>query len=259
MTQWQELLQLPEERIPLDEAALLVSACANPDLDLPLALGHIDQLADKVDGADADAVCRLLFDHLGFAGDTEHYDDPANSYLDRVVERRSGIPISLSVLLIEVGRRRGVPLEAVGMPGHFLVRDPARPDVLIDAFHGGRRLDRPACEQLLRAVAGGSARLSADMLAAVGPRAILRRMLLNLDRSFERRDDHRSLAWATSLRAAIPGGPPGDLAQLASRLAALGRFDAAAGLLEQFADGVSAGPTRDRMLADATGLRARLN
>jgi regulator of sirC expression with transglutaminase-like and TPR domain len=251
---------LPEDRVPLDEAALLISARANPALGVEAQLRRLQELAGRVGRADVSALCRLLFEELGLRGDREHYDDPANSYIDRVLDRRLGLPITLSVLLIEVGRRCGVRLEAVGMPGHFLVRDPTAPDQLIDAFDRGRRLGHPACELLLRAAVGGGAQLTPDMLAATGPWATLARMLANLDRTFARRRDRESLAWVSDLRMSIPHASLGDRTHLADRLVALGRFDAAATVLEgAAARATSELPVRSRLLAEASALRARLN
>jgi len=256
---WSDLMDLPEGAVPLDEAALLISAHANPGLDVIAQLSRLDELAARVDGTDSQALCRVLFDNLGLRGDREHYDDPANSYLDQVLDRRRGIPISLSVLLIEIGRRRGIRLEAVGMPGHFLVRDPADPHLLIDAFDRGRRLSPTDCARLLQSVTGGAGHLTKDMLAATGPWAILARMLANLDGSFERRGDVASLKWVSDLRRTVPAAPPGDRRQLAARLAGLGRLDFAAEVLEQLAQAATSPQLRDRLLAEALTLRARLN
>jgi len=252
-------MELPEDNVPLDEAALLISAHANPDLSVISQLHRLDELAARVEGADSSALCRLLFDQVGLRGDRDHYDEPANSYIDQVLDRRRGIPISLSVLLIEVGRRCGVSLEAVGMPGHFLVRDPGAPEHLIDAFDKGRRLGRTDCERLLRAVTGGAGRLTPDLLATSGTWATLARMLANLDRSFERRGDTDSLKWVSDLRVAIPQAAIGDRRQLAARLAALGRLDAAAAVLEGAAGTATGRELRNQLLREATTLRARLN
>lgn len=252
-------MALPETDVPLDEAALLISASANPELDVPHELERLDDLAARVRPGDLPALCDLLFHQLGLTGDRETYDDPANSYLDRVLDRRLGIPISLSVLLMEIARRCWIRLEPVGMPAHFLVRDPTEPDVLIDAFDGGRRLDHDDCDRIIRAATGGAGRLTPDMLTATPPWAVLARMLANLDRSFERRDDRAGMARITELRRLLPGTPPGDRAQLAGRLAALGRFDAAADLLEQVAASVGTETGTERLLAQALELRARLN
>ena len=252
-------MQFPEDTVPLAEAALLISAHANPALDVTSQLRRLDELATRVDRSDLSALCRVLFDQVGLRGDREHYDDPANSYIDQVLDRRLGIPISLSVLLIEVGRRCGVTLEAVGMPGHFLVRDPRAPEHLIDAFDQGRRLDRAHCERLLRAVTGSAGRLTPNLLATSGTWATLARMLANLDRSFERRGDTASLTWVSELRMSIPAAAVGDRRQLAGRLAALGRLNAAAAVLEETAGAVTGPEIREQLLDEATTLRARLN
>jgi regulator of sirC expression with transglutaminase-like and TPR domain len=259
LARWVEMMARPEDELPLDEAALLISARANQALDVEAQLRRLDGLAGQVDRADVSALCQMLFGQLGLRGERERYDDPANSYLDQVLDRRRGIPISLSVLLIEVGRRCGVELEAVGMPGHFLVRDPAVPDLLIDAFNRGRRLDHTGCERLLRSIVGGAAQLTPEMLATTGSWATLGRILANLDRSFERRGDQASLAWVSDLRMHVPQGSLGDRTHLAGRLAALGRLDAAAGVLEEAARAVSGTELRERLSAEALALRARLN
>lgn len=259
-TRWRRLLAGPESALALDEAALLIGAHARPGVDVDRELRRLDSLARAVDGEGADAVSELLFGRLGIAGNTHDYDDPENSYLDRVVERRLGIPISLSVLLIEVGRRRGLPLEGVGLPGHYLVRDRSRPETLIDPFGAGRRLDDAACRALFERMAGTGAHLHPAMLAPTGPRATLARMLANLDRSFRARRDPAGLTWVTSLRVAIPGQPVAVLVGAAETLSEIGRYDRAAAVLEE----LSGRPdlpedTAGRLRAQALALRARLN
>jgi regulator of sirC expression with transglutaminase-like and TPR domain len=256
---WVELMRHPDDEVPLGEAALVISGHANPGLDIAAQLRRLDELATRVGTADLAALCRVVFDELGLRGDIDTYDDPLNSYIDRVLDRRRGIPISLSVVLIEIGTRCGLHLEGVGMPGHFLVRDVAAPELLIDAFDGGRRLDPPGCERLLRQVTGTRADLTPEMLATTPRQAILARMLANLDRSFERRTDYRSLLWVTQLRLAIPDLPPGDRVQLAGRLGGLGRFDEAARILEDLAERDGAAELTDRLLAEARSMWARLN
>jgi regulator of sirC expression with transglutaminase-like and TPR domain len=232
---WREIVARPEAQMPLDEAALLIAATADVTVDVSVQLARLDEIAARIGPADTGEVCRFVFETLGVRGDRKTYDDPRNSYLDQVLDRRLGIPISISVLVMEIGRRCGVALEGVGMPGHFLLRDPGEPDLLIDAFSGGRRLDRAACAELLRAVAGVEVQLLDRYLAPVGPRAIVARMLANLDQSFRRRDDKECLRWVTRLRAGIPGQPLTDLIALADTFARLGCVDEAAALLEELA------------------------
>jgi regulator of sirC expression with transglutaminase-like and TPR domain len=202
-TRWRELLGGRGE-LPLDEAALVIAAHANPALDIRAELQRLDKLAAEVGQPTTDAVCDLLFNRCGFIGDQVSYDHPRNSLLDEVLTRRRGMPISLSVVLIEVARRCGIRLEGVGMPGHFLVRDPANPGVFIDSFAGGRRIDSKGCADIYRRVAGPGARLVPEMLRPVGTLSILGRMLANLDGSFERRHDSRSTSWVIRLRLALP-------------------------------------------------------
>src|SRR5256885_16075663 len=118
-----ELVNGLEAALPLDEAGLLIAAHAKPELDVGEQLARFDALADRVGEPTLDGLRRLLFRDLGFAGNEDDYFDPRNSYLDDVLERRTGIPISLAVVMMEVGRRVGVPLSGVSMPGHFLVPD----------------------------------------------------------------------------------------------------------------------------------------
>jgi regulator of sirC expression with transglutaminase-like and TPR domain len=233
---WKELVNRPEGEIPLDEASFVIAAQAEPDLDVAAQIARLDDLAAPLGRATTEQVCRLVFGSLGFRGDHETYDDPRNSFLNRVLDRQLGIPISLSVLLMEIGRRCGVHLEGVGMPGHFLVRDPDRPDLLIDAFSGGRRLHPDACAQLLQTVVGSEVALQPALLAPVGTRAILARMLANLDQSFRRRENRHGARWATRLRAAIPGLPTVEQIAMAESLAGLGCHEEAASLLEELAN-----------------------
>jgi regulator of sirC expression with transglutaminase-like and TPR domain len=258
LPRWRDLLARADEEIPLDEAALIIAAQGDPTLDETAQLSRLDNMATQVGRADAEHVYRFVFETLGVKGDDRTYDDPQNSYLHRVLDRRLGIPISLSVLLIEIGRRCGVALEGVGMPGHFLVRNPARPDVLIDAFSGGRRLTHTDCARLLYDVARQE--LTDTMLAPVGPRAILARMLANLDQSFRRRRDQNGLRWVTRLRAAIPGLPFADRIALAEGLAGLGCYDDALTLLDELAasPGTSTGDAR-AIRARARGMLAPFN
>src|SRR4030095_5562812 len=127
-----------------------------------------------------------LFEDLGFHGNEAHYDDPRNSFVNDVLVRRTGIPISLAVVYLDVGRRAGVQLEGVTFPGHFLVRAPGSgahgPDLLIDVFHRGAILREIDCQRLLERHAGGEVILTAEALATADVRQTLARMGTNLKR-----------------------------------------------------------------------------
>src|SRR5207245_8604754 len=147
-----------------------------------------------------------LFDDLGFRGDTENYYDQRNSFLNEVMRRRRGIPISLSVLAMEVGRRRGVPLVGVGLPGHFLARSVEDPSAYLDAF-SGQLLTGDGVDRLFAAVSGG-ATVEDAWLEPVPTVAILRRMLNNLRRIYDVRfidDGGRRLLTTVELDLLLPG------------------------------------------------------
>jgi len=137
------------------------------------------------------ALNELLFEDEGFTGNTAAYDDPRNSFLNDVVARRTGIPISLSVVYIEVARRAGVYISGISFPGHFLVRartnrhDPEEPrDILIDPFNGGAVLGESDCRELLRSTLGEEAVFDRRMLAPADKPQIITRMLHNLKRLY---------------------------------------------------------------------------
>jgi regulator of sirC expression with transglutaminase-like and TPR domain len=203
-----ELVTGPEASLPLDEAGLLVAAHAHPGIDVDAQLARFDDLAAQVGEPTLDGLRRLLFRDLGFTGNEADYYDPANSYLDDVLDRRIGLPITLAVVLMEVGRRVGVPLSGVSMPGHFLVRDKVDPEVFVDAFAGGRILDRRACELRFHGVHGADAQFDPAFLEPVGRLAIVDRVLGNLDGMAARRGDPFMQAWVLRLRVALPAADP---------------------------------------------------
>ncbi|MGH9277932.1 MAG: SirB1 family protein [Acidimicrobiales bacterium] len=252
-----ELVQRPEPDVRLDEAALLIAAHAYPDLDLDAELGALDTLAAGCPEPTFDGWRRYLFDDLGFSGDVEHYYDPANSFLNEVVRRRVGLPITLSVLGMEVGRRLGVPLAGVGMPGHFLLQHLTDPPVWVDPFGHGRVLDVEACEQRFHVVNGASTPFLRSYLDPVGPREILGRMLSNLKAIYASRGNLEGLAWVFALRLSIPGTPALERRDLARVLGSTGQFVEAAEALEDLAEVIPA--QADSLLAEAVALRARLN
>ncbi len=250
-----ELVRGPEQGCRLDVGALLIAAHARRDLDVDEQLTRLDDLAAGCTVHTLDGVTTHLFDHLGFTGDTTDYRNPRNSLLDVVLDRREGIPITLSVVLIEVARRVGVELVGVGMPGHFLARSAGDVDLFVDPFHQAT-LDRSACEKLFATLHGPRARFEDRFLEPVAPRAVIARMLTNLQRSFVGAGDRAGALWAQCLRVLVPGATVLDRRQLAAMLAANGRFDAAAMELDAIADD-GAGGDRDRIAARA--MRAKLN
>jgi regulator of sirC expression with transglutaminase-like and TPR domain len=255
-----ELLGLPDPELPLDEAALVIAAHAEPGLDVATELARVDDLAAGVRDPTLTGVLRHLYRDLGFTGNRDDYYDPANSMLHHVMRRRVGIPITLSVLTMEVGRRIGVPLWGVGMPGHFLLRDKVDPAVFVDPFDAGRVLDERGCARLFRQVHGSAAQLDPVFLQPVARHQIVARILVNLRGVYAARGDRSSLLWVLALRAHLPGAGPAELGELANVLAADGRLTAAAEAQERAAEMLEvAGADASGARAAAVHLRARLN
>jgi regulator of sirC expression with transglutaminase-like and TPR domain len=166
-------------------------------------LGTLDELAAGCRDTTFDGLRRHLFDDLGFGGDRHEYDHPRNSFLDVVLERRRGLPILLATVMIEVGRRAGVPLVGVGMPMHFLVRAAADEDAFVDPFTG-EALDRQGVRRRFETMTGGRLPWDDRHLAATPARLIVVRMLTNLRASYDRRHDRLGVALVAKMRAAIP-------------------------------------------------------
>jgi regulator of sirC expression with transglutaminase-like and TPR domain len=246
-------------RPPLDLALALIAAAGRPSVDPDDLVGELDDLAERVQGRDAGGICAELFDPGGalrFSGDREHYHDPRNSWLDAVLERRQGIPITLSVIAIEVARRRGVELEGIGMPGHFLVGDRTT-GRLFDAFDGGRSIGADGARSLFESLHGPGQPFEPTYLASSPPAAIVVRVLNNLRNAHLRLGDRSGLASTLRLQSALPGAPPAVRAELAAVLAVDGRFLDAAALHEALAVDDPAAAEEHRRAA--TRLRARLN
>ena len=253
-----QLMAGPEAGAHPDVVALLIAAHARPDFDLDVEEARLDALADGCHEPTLDGLRAHLFGDLGFRGNDRDYHDPRNSYLDQVVQRRLGIPISLSVLTIGVGRRLGVPLVGIGMPGHFLVGDRVDNDVFVDPFHGGTVLDARGCEQIFQGLQGPGAAFHPSFLQPTGNHAVAARMLANLKQIFTSRGDAFSLTWVLRLRLLVPGVPVEENAELASALAAVGCYGAAADAMRSLA-GHADGADAERYTATASRLRARLN
>lgn len=250
------LVRAPEP--PLDRAAIALAAGADPGQDPAESLAELDRLSTGV--GSAEDLVRRLFVEEGFAGNARDYHDPRNSLLPEVLRRRTGIPISLAVVTLEVGRRSGVPLEGVGMPGHFLVRLRGTHRFL-DVFGGGRELDARGCEELFRATSGAGPEVAfgPHLLAPISTRGLLTRMLENLRVVYRTRRRPADLEWVLRMRLALPGAGAGDLVELASSLGEQGRWLDGARLLESRADAGIPVPEAERLRVAAKSLRARLN
>ena len=198
-------LELPEEELGLARAALHVAREAYPQLPVERYLGRLDVLAEEVrdrarSGSAPAVVLSDLLHHLfvvhKLRGNVHEYHDPRNSFLNDVLDRGLGIPLSLGVVLLEVAWRLGLPLEGVNFPGHFLVGyKGAAVDFLIDPFHGGKVRLRSEAQKILDQQHGGVVRLRRRHLRTASKRDMIVRLLLNLKGVYRRAgDDARALA-----------------------------------------------------------------
>ena len=215
----------------LDQAALLIGAWDYPQRDLDAYKDLLDDIARRAAPevarapsgiARARAISDCLFDRLGFAGNTNDYYDPRNSFLCDVLDRRVGIPITLSVVYLEVSRRVGVLAQGVNFPGHFLVRVAIEDAWLyVDPFSGGRAMTSGDLEALLKKTTTPDAVLEPSVIAAASKRQILSRMLVNLAGIYGRNGDlPRSLDVLERLHVLEPQNPriTRDLASLRERV-----------------------------------------
>ncbi|HVF31955.1 MAG TPA: transglutaminase-like domain-containing protein [Acidimicrobiales bacterium] len=254
------LVQGPEATLQqhLDEATLLIAAHANLGLDVDHYRRRLDAIAARCAEPVLAEVSHQLFGVEGLRGNDEDYYDPRNSYLDEVLDRRLGIPITLSVAFLEVGRRLGLPLAGVSMPGHFLVRLLGEPAVLVDPFVGGGLLSEAECEARFRELQGPTVPWDRAYLEPVATIDIVARMLNNLRSVHLQRQDSASLDWVLQLRCLLPGASLDDRSERAGVLAAQARFGEAADLLERLADEAPDAKAASYS-SKAKRLRARLN
>jgi regulator of sirC expression with transglutaminase-like and TPR domain len=193
------MLARPDAAIDLAEASLLIACEEYPDLDVAGYLSRLEALGEELSGRVPDASDRgaiiaalneILFEEQGFTGNTADYYDPRNSFLNDVLDRRTGIPITLSMVYMEVARRAGVAVDGVGLPGHFIVKFAGpESDLLVDPFHGGARLSVEDCQRRLDRIYEGRVKVEASMLEPCGRREILGRTLRNLRAIYARAED----------------------------------------------------------------------
>jgi regulator of sirC expression with transglutaminase-like and TPR domain len=258
---------LAQEPIDLARAALAIAREECPDLDEGRYLRLLDRLAEGVQsGVPAGAsperrVGRMntyLFHELGFSGNQSDFYDPRNSFLNEVLDRRLGIPLTLSIVYLEVGRRCGLRVEGVGFPGHFLCKVHLEGgELVVDPFHRGQLLGLEELKRRLSSAVGTQVKFDPRLLRAATPRDILVRMLQNLRSLYQERNDvPRALSAVDRLLMLAPDNIRGlrERAQLYEKLG--GSAAAAADLekvlqLEPGASDASALRARVRRLRDA--------
>jgi regulator of sirC expression with transglutaminase-like and TPR domain len=181
------------EEFEIEEAVWLLAQTTYPDINIEAYRAMLDSYAaelrerldDCVDGKESlGAISKFLFNDLGFAGNEIAYYDPQNSYLNRVLDRRIGNPISLSLIYLLLSRRLNLPMAGVGLPGHFICRyQSASEEIFLDAFNRGKLMTKADCLQVISHLSAGS---RDEFLLPVGPRRILARICNNLHQIYQR-------------------------------------------------------------------------
>ena len=174
----------------LAEASLELGRFVHPDLDPAVPLARLDSMATRVQDETHLSLRRVIAIEDGIGGNVDDYHDPSNSFLHRVLETRRGIPITLSVLWMEVGRRAGLEMVGVGLPGHFVVYAGGQ---MVDPFHYGEAIGFDEAAGLVAAALGGAPRLDRSWLSPVDTTGIIQRMLRNLEQVYH--GDSRNSEW----------------------------------------------------------------
>ncbi len=213
-----EIAALDEETLSLDRASLVMALEEYPELDISEYLRQIDMLAARAEvliGIDRtpvnviEGINETLFVQEGLRGNTEDYFDPRNSYLNEVLDRKLGIPISLSVLYMEVAKRIGFTVRGVGFPGHFLIKHVAgEKEIIVDPFNMGRILTWNDCQELLDKMYKDAGAINASLLQPMEKRAILMRMLFNLKGIYTQKEQYlKALSVIEKILMLNPGIP----------------------------------------------------
>ncbi len=255
-TRFQALLQRPE--LPLDQAALAIAAEEYAGLDEAACLAQLDALAAEVRrrvpaplraASTLRALRQVLFAEGGFRGNEKSYYDPRNSYLNEVLDRKLGIPLSLSLVFMEVARRAGLDLQGVGFPGHFLVklRPEAGAEIFIDPYNGGEFLTAEECVARFKSSVQGR-EFDPRYLQGVSSRQILARMLHNLKRIYVEQGDDVRAFWVIDRLLLLA---PDDLDEVRDR----GLVSARLGLKPAAARDLATYLERNPSAADAAELR----
>jgi len=261
------LVRKADLEINLAEAALLVAAGQGSDAQVEFSLARLESLAQRVraylrlcgiDDPKADpctaveAINRVLFVEEGFTGNRDDYYDIENSYLDRVIERKMGIPITLSIIYLEIARQVGLQMHGIGLPGHFVVGYWARsgrsaPSLIVDPFNEGQVLSIGDCAERVHAAYGMDVRFTNAWLQPVTNRQILTRVLTNLKHILNSREDHRAALRFIDMLLIVEPDSVWELKERGLIYYRLGEFMLALGDLRRYIKHAPKGDETDRM------------
>jgi regulator of sirC expression with transglutaminase-like and TPR domain len=257
--QFADVAKRPDDQIDLVEAALLIARTAFPDLVSSQCVERLDRWADRLRsrldaspsaGEILSNLNRILFDEAGFQGNQENYYDPQNSFLNRVLERRLGIPITLSLVYSEVGRRAGFPVHGIALPGHFLVGLLHESGTLyVDPFNRGEVLTEKECCDRVEAGFGPEAAADAGWKVPAGKKMILKRMLRNLKGIYRQLNQEQQVFEMLQWILALNPESADELKQRGLLYEAMGNNASAVKDLERYLEIAPAAPDREMIEA----------
>ena len=266
---FERLVKRPEPAFDLARAALLIAAESNPQMDVDGHIHTLDSWAEQLrarlqpDWNNLQKLARLrsfLYEDLRFRGDQEDYYSPTNSMLNEVMERRLGVPLTLSIIFMELGWRIGIPFEGVGFPGHFLVRLTGEPrDLLLDPYRDGMSVHEEDCRRMLEEISGGKLELRGDHLNSVSKHDMIVRLLMNLKGAYLRANDDEGALAAVDRLLVIH---PDDVEEVRDRGLLLYRLRRWGAALDSLATYLAARPEaadREAIEAHARNLRRLLS
>lgn len=257
----------PDSEINLARAALVLARSEYPRLDVERYLARLDELARGAGrGSAGDDLGRLhrlreyLFEEQGFAGNCQEYFDERNSFLNDVLDRRLGIPITLALVLIEVGRRLGLRIEGIGLPGHFITGARIHgSQVLLDPFNGGDVLTVEGCGELVSRVLGRPVLLQEAHFAPVSNRLFLSRMLCNLKALYWRREEWEKAVGVIDRLLLLTPEAGGEWRDRGIALNNLGDLRRGLADWERYLTGFPNAPDHERVKGHLTRMRQRLS
>jgi regulator of sirC expression with transglutaminase-like and TPR domain len=260
-----QMVRQPESAWDLARTALLVAAESDPNVDVDGELRQLDAWGDELRGRmqpdwnNLQKLARLrafLFEELGFRGDRQDYFSPSNSLLHEVLKRRRGVPLSLGIVMLELGWKIDMPLEGVGFPGHFLVRLSGEPgDLLLDPYSRGMSVHEEDCRRMLAETTRGRMEYEPALIASVGKRDMILRLLNNLKGAYVRSgDDERALGVVDRLLILDPN-EPGETRDRGLLLFRLQQYTAALACLNAYLEAMPHAADHDTISRHAQALR----
>jgi regulator of sirC expression with transglutaminase-like and TPR domain len=247
-----EIARMPEAAIDLGRAALLIAQIEHPDLDVAHEQARLDALAEKIGPGDVHHLRAALFEREGFTGNVKDYYDPLNSCLNDVLDRRLGIPITLSLLAMEIGRRVGLTVRGIGLPGHFMA---SADGVLFDPFNGGGIVSRAEAATVVTRVLGKPVALADDHFVPVAKGQILVRMLANLRGVYVEREEWAKARAVMERLMVLDPNAPGHLRDYGTVLMKQGNFARGAAQWERYLEQHPNARDAERVKAQLTEIR----